>query len=160
MLQLQINSTPYTLRTNWNEVTFEGYIAIVKAKDKPVWERLALYAGIPMAELHTATLPQINLITEVLDFMDAPDVVMGFAAAYDTDPKVPEQEYWKIEKAKQLLKSVDNPLFVAAEIVELYTSDKDGNGGVKINDLPVTETIGQALFFCNVSANSSKSLGV
>lgn len=147
MITLNINETPYNIRTNWNEVTLNQYCEIVKANDKPFAERIAIYSQIPIEIINAMKIAQLNVLGEVLEFMEGFDSVNAFAIGYESDITIGEQPYWKVEKAKQLLQNNSFPITVAAEIVELYTGDKDGENGQKIGDKPVTEIIGMASFF-------------
>ena len=149
MIETKIGETTYNLRTSWNDVTLEGYCAIVKLKDKPFIERMATYTGIELDKLNSMKVEQFFLLMDLVAFMDEPDLVMAFAVGYESDMSIGEQPYWKVEKCKQLLKDNPNPVTVGAEIVELYTGDKDGEGGIKLGDKPVTEAIGQVAFFLN-----------
>jgi hypothetical protein len=158
MIGIKIGETDYSIRSNWNEVTLDDYCEIVKAKDKALFERLSLYSGVPLEVIEQLKFKQLILLCDLLEFMDDFDSVNAFAIGYESELTIGDQEYWKIEKAKQLLKGNATPITVAAEIVELYTSDKDGNGGMKIGDKPVTEAIGMAGFFlshCQTSLSGS-----
>lgn len=158
MIELKINETTYPLRTNWNEVTLKEYCEIVKAKDTPIANRLKVATGIPMETINALSFTQFVEISAFIGFMDVPETIEAFAQGYESEFKIGESEYWKIEKAKQLLGKVDNPLLVSAELVDLYTSDKDGKGGKDINNEPVTHCIGKALFFCAAFTNSLRGL--
>jgi len=159
MIEVNINETPYSIRTNWNEITYSGYCDLVKATEKTFAERLSIYTCIPIEDVNRMKLKQFALLSEVVEFMDDFESVNAFAVGYESDVKISEQPYWKIEKAKQLLKDVKQPILVACEIVKLYTSDKDGEGGTDISDMPITEAIGMASFFlpnCQSSLSGSK----
>ena len=149
MIQIKINEIEYNLRSNWNEVTFNEYVEIVKVQGKTLIERLSVYTGITKEILDKFTLSQINTISPLVEFMDNPDLVMAFSDTYTSGLSVGEQPYWKVEKAKQLL-NTEVPMSVAAEIVELYTGNDDGENGLKISDKPVTSVIGIAAFFCAI----------
>ena len=159
MIELKLSDKDYSIRSNWNEVTYDGYCKIIEAKDKQFVERLSVYAGIELPVIERLNFKQLILLCDLLEFMDDFESVNAFAIGYESELTIGEQEYWKIEKAKQLLKGNLNPITVAGEIIELYTSDKDGNGGVKIGDKPITEAIGMAAFFlshCQSSLSDSK----
>lgn len=147
MITLTINETPYNIRTSWNEVTLNDYCEIVKVNDKPFAERIAVYSQIPIEIINQMKIAQLNVLGEVLEFMEGFDSVNAFAIGYESDITIGEQPYWKVEKAKQLLQNNSFPITVAAEIVELYTGDKDGENGQKIGEKPATEIIGMASFF-------------
>lgn len=147
MVEIKILETDYKVRTSWNEVTLSAYCEIVKAKDLHWVERLSIYTGIPAEIIHKVKLKQLQILLDLVEFMDEPDVVQAFAVGYESEIKIGEQPYWKIEKCKQLLKDNPSPITVGAQIVELYTGDIDGNGGQKISDKPVTEVIGMCAFY-------------
>lgn len=153
---VKINDTEYNLPTSWNDISMKKYIEIVKAKDKTFAERLSVYSDIPFQVINFLSFNQIKTISDIVEFCDSFDVVNAFAQ--ESEIKIAEQPYWKIEKAKQLLKDVQ-PVTVSVEIVDLYTSDSDGNGGMDISDKPVTEVIGLAAFFlrnCQTSLTDIK----
>ena len=147
MIEIKILETGYNVRTSWNEVTLKDYCEIVKAQSKEWVERLSVYSGIPVDILHKVKLKQLQILLDLVEFMDEPDIVQAFGVGYESEIKIGEQPYWKIEKCKQLLKDNPFPITVGAEIVELYTGDADGNGGEKISDKPVTEVIGMCVYF-------------
>lgn len=154
MIELKINDNPYPIRTNWNDVTFDQYCEIVKAKNISFADRVSVYSGIPLEIVNQMSLSQLSAVSDVVSFMESFETVDAFALAYESDLTVSEQPYWKIEKVKQLLKGTTNPILIGAELVDIYTSDADGNGGVKINDKPVTEVIGMCAFFLRLSQSS------
>lgn len=147
MTEIKLNDTAYQIRTSWNDVTFKDYCEIVKAKGKSFSETVAIFTGIPGITTMHLSLSQLSIICDLVSFMDDPDTVYAFAVSYTSDITIGEQPYWKVEKAKQLLKGNPNPITVAAEIVEMYTGDKDGEGGIDIRNKPVTEVMGMAAFF-------------
>lgn len=154
MIETKINSIPYDIRTNWNEVTFDQYCEIVKAKNISFADRVSVYSGIPLDIVNQMSLNQMEDVMNFVSFMESFDTVDAFALAYESELTVSEQPYWKIEKVKQLLKGTTNPILIGAEVVDIYTSDADGNGGIKINDKPVTEVIGMCAFFLRLSQSS------
>jgi len=154
MITIKINEAEYNLRSNWNEVTFKGYCEIVEAKNKPLLERLAVYSSMPIELISALSLQQLTTVSDVVGYLEDFETVSAFCVGYESDLNIGEQEYWKVEKAKQLLKGKTYPITVAAEIIELYTGDKDGEGGKKVNDLPVTEVIGMASFFLSAFQTS------
>lgn len=147
MITININETPYNIRTSWNEVTLNDYCEIVKANDKQFAERIAVYSQIPIEIINQMKIAQLNVLSELVEYMEGFDAVNAFAVGYESDITIGEQPYWKVEKAKQLLQNNSFPITVAAEIVELYTGDEDGNNGINIGEKPVTEVIGMASFF-------------
>lgn len=160
MITLTINEKQYNIRTSWNEVTLNDYCEIVKVNDKPFAERIAVYSQIPIEIINQMKIAQLNVLSELVEYMEGFDAVNSFAIGYESDITIGEQPYWKVEKAKQLIQNNLFPITVAAEIVELYTGDKDGENGQKIGDKPVTEIIGMASFFLqNWESFSSDSKG-
>lgn len=155
MIEIKINEQTYQIRTNWNEVTFDQYCEIVKAKNIAFADRVSVYTGIPLDIVNQMSLMQLTAVADLVSFMESFDTVDAFALTYESDLTVSEQPYWKIEKVKQLLKGATNPILIGAEVVDIYTSDAEGNGGVKINDKPVTEVIGMCAFFLRLSQSSS-----
>ena len=147
MITLKINETEFSIRTSWNEVTMNEYCDIVKATDKPFAERIAVYSQIPIETINQMKIAQLNVLSELVEFMEGFDAVNAFAIGYESEMKIGEQPYWKVEKAKQLIQNNPYQITSAVEIVELYTGDEDGNNGIKIGDKPVTEVIGMATFF-------------
>lgn len=147
MIEIKILETDYKVRTSWNEVTLKEYCEIVKAQSKDWIERLSIYSGIPLDIINKIKLKQLQILLDLVEFMDEPDIVQAFVIGYESEMKIGEQPYWKIEKCKQLLKDNPFPITVGAEIVELYTGDVDGNGGEKISDKPVTEVIGMCAYY-------------
>jgi hypothetical protein len=154
MIEIKLNEAAYPIRTSWNDVTLSAYCDIVKAKGKPLAERLAIYSGIPIETVNALNFEQLAMIADLTAFMDNPDIVHAFAVGYESELNIGDQPYWKVEKAKQLLKNNPHPITVGAEIVELYTGDKDGEGGQKISDRPVTEVIGMCAFFLTYCQSS------
>ena len=151
MVTITINETPYSIRSNWNEVIFAAYCDMVKAKGSPISKRLSLYTGIEQDVIDTMRFEQLLLLSDIVAFMDDTDTVSAFAVSYESEMVISNESYFKIERAKQLLKGIDKPITVAAEIVKLYT-EKD------ISELPVTEAIGIASFFlsnCQTSLTDS-----
>lgn len=147
MITIKINETDFNIRTSWNEVTMNEYCEIVKASDKPFAERIAVYSQIPIEIINQMKIAQLNVVSELVEFMEGFDAVNAFAVGYESDLKISDEHYWKIEKCKQLLKDNPYPITASADIVELYTGDSDGNGGEKIGERIVIEVIGMAAFF-------------
>ena len=159
MIELKINEGSYTICTNWNEVTMNHYCEIVKVNDKPFAERISAYSKIPIEIINAMKIAQLNVLGEVLEFMENFDSVNAFSIGYESEITIGEQPYWKVEKCKQLLKDNPYPITVAAEIVALYTGDADGENGIQISEKPVTEVIGMCAFFlqhCQNSLSDSK----
>lgn len=154
MIELTINNKPFQIKTNWNEVTFDQYLEIVKAKNISFADRISVYSGIPLDLVNQMKLSQMDEVCDFVSFMENFETIDAFAMAYESGLTVSEQPYWKIEKVKQLLKGNTNPILIGAEVVDIYTSDADGNGGIKINDKPVTEVIGMCAFFLRLSQSS------
>lgn len=146
MIEIILEDKVKQIRTSWNDVTYSGYVEMLKNLDKSWMKRLSIYTGIGEDVLNKMTINQICLFIETVGFMESLETVDAFTIGYESDVQVSEMEYWKLEKAKQLLKE-SNGYIVGAEIVDLYTSDKDGNGGTNINDMPVTQAIGIVAFF-------------
>lgn len=159
MITIKINGTDYNLRTSWNEVTMNGYVEICKASDKPFAERISIYSQIPIEIINQMKIAQLNVVGELVEFMEGFDSVNAFAIGYESPIEIGEQNYFKVERAKQLLQNNPIPISAAVEIVELYTGNDDGEQGIKIGEQPVTEVIGMATFFlqsCQRSLTASK----
>jgi len=158
MIEITLEDKVHQIRTSWNDVTYSGYVEMLKNLDKTWMKRLSVYTGIDEDVLNKMTINQICLFIETVGFMESLETVDAFTIGYESDIQISELEYWKLEKAKQLLQA-SNGYIVGAEIVDLYTSDKDGNGGTNINDMPVTQAIGMVSFFlsnCKSSLTGSK----
>lgn len=158
MIELKINEGSYTICTSWNEVTMKHYCDIVTAQEKPFAERIAAYSLIPIDIINQMKIAQLHVLSELVEFMEGFDSVNAFSIGYESEITIGEQPYWKVEKCKQLLKDNPYPITVAAEIVALYTGDKDGENGIQISDKPVTEVIGMCAFFLQHCQNSLRNI--
>ncbi|CAB4183574.1 hypothetical protein UFOVP1106_10 [uncultured Caudovirales phage] len=160
MVTIKINETEYNIRTSWNEVTMNQYVEICKASDKPFAEKIAAYTQMPIEIINQMKIAQLNVIGELVEFMEGFDSVNAFAIGYESPMVIGDEPYWKVERAKQLLQNNPLPISAAVEIVKNYTGDNEnGAGGIEIGELPVTEVIGMATFFlqgCQLSSNGLK----
>lgn len=147
MITIKINEVEYNIFTSWNEITLNHFCYISKAGELPFAERISTYTKIPLEIINQMKIAQLNLVGELVEFMEGFDSVNAFAIGYESDLIIGEQPYWKIEKCKQLLQDNKHAITASAEIVEMFTGNDDGEGGTKIGDKPVTEVIGMASFF-------------
>ncbi|CAB4218122.1 hypothetical protein UFOVP1605_7 [uncultured Caudovirales phage] len=155
MITIKINETDFNIRTSWNEVTMNDYCEIVKASDKPFAERIAVYSQIPIEIINQMKIAQLNVVSELVEYMEGFDAVNAFAIGYESPMVIGDEPYWKVERAKQLLQNNPLPISAAVEIVKNYTGDNEnGAGGIEIGELPVTEVIGMATFFLQTCQRS------
>jgi len=155
MVITKINGVEYEIPSSWNDITHKKYCEILSFKEEDFIAKMALFTSVPKEILNKMKLDQFFALMDIVMFLDDLESVVAFGYGYTSDVKISDEPYWKIEKCKQLLKS-ETPFTVSAEIVNLYTSDKDGNGGEVIDELPITKTIGKAAFFLT-SCQSSKA---
>jgi len=159
MTEVKINEVAYAVPTSWNDVTFKEYCDVIRAKGKPLSERLSCYSGIPIEIVDKLNLTQLNYLLGCLEFMDSPDTLDAFVMAYESKIEIGEEMYWRVENAKQVIQKVDVPMLAGAEVVKIFTADEDGNGGEDISNEPVTKVIGRVAFFlsgCQSFGNASK----
>ena len=149
MIQTKIADTSYSIRSSWNDITFLGYCDIIMCHEEPIMNRLSVYTGIELDVLNKLTYSGIKQLMDYVEFMDSPDDVMGFAYAYESDINIGHEWYGKLENSKQSIAKSKIPLLGAVEVIKQYTD-------VDISNLPITKTIGQAVFFLTALLNSWK----
>ena len=147
MIEITIKEELYKLESSWNDVTWSKYVRLLESQGKPVLERLAVACGIPLESVNKFTIEQLGFVSDLVSFMGYPESVEAFSLDYESDLVIGEEMYWRVEKCKQILKDVEKPLTKGASIIQIFTADKDGNGGEDINDIPVTKVIGRVGFF-------------
>lgn len=140
MIEIKLNGKPKELRSNWNDVTYDGYCAIVVCQGEPFTKRLSVYSGIDETILNKLTMKSVNAIAEIVEFMDSPDDVHAFALPYESEIDIGTETYGKLEASKTALRGKKHPLEGSAEMIKIYT-DED------INDKPITQVIGKVSFF-------------
>lgn len=140
MIKTTISSIPHEIPSSWNDVTFLKYCDVVMVHDQPFMNRLSVYTGIEVDVLNKLTFPGLQQLIETTAFMDNPDDVMAFAEGYESEINIGHETYGKMETSKQAIQQAKIPLLGAVTMIKEYT-------GQDISNLPITKTIGQAVFF-------------
>lgn len=140
MIKTIISKTEYPIPSSWNDVTFLKYCDVVMAHELPFMNRLSVYTGIDLEVLNKLTFGGLQHLIETTAFMDSPDDIMAFAEGYESSINIGHETYGKMEASKQAIQKAKIPLLGAVETVKQYTKED-------ISELPITKTIGQAVFF-------------
>lgn len=148
MIDIKISETVYPVPTSWNDVTFLKYCDIVKCHEEHFIKRLSVYSGIEIETLNKLTYQGILELAAAVQFMDTPDDIDGFAIGYESELNIGHESYEKLEASKQAIqKNPDLPLKAAIEVIKFYTEED-------ISNKPITQAIGQAVFFLMQLENS------
>lgn len=123
---------------------------ILQARELSAMDRVAAYTGIPRSKVDVLHFRYIATLIEVTAFMENTEAILYESWEPEDRNPIGRAEYAKIERAKQLIASVPEPLMVAAEVIKLYTGDD-------ITGRAVPEVIAMAYFFTERSADSLKS---
>lgn len=140
MIELLLNKKPIQIPSSWNDITYAKYCDIVKAGELSLIDRLKVYTGLQADVINKLTLETLSRLSEIVGFMDRPEDVAVLATPYKGKENIETAAYWKLEKAKLIIKERGNPLFAGVDVVKLYTGDD-------IADKPILSVYDQACFF-------------
>jgi hypothetical protein len=136
MITLATNTAQYQVPTNFDELTWSKYIDIVKLIERPVLERLHNITKIPLEELSEMPVTSLHLITEVVSYIDIPQVLESYGEI-SCEINIGAESYGKLEISRQAIMQSKSWVIAAQKVCITYLQED-------ITDLPAIEAMTKA----------------
>lgn len=126
MITLKISGTKYKIPTEWDDVTYSQYVALIDTNNS-LPEYISLFTGIPLETLLKAELKNLETISIALSFLTVPPKMesepTGMVGPYALPKDITVSSLGQFEDLRNLLKKLPKSLETKEEqkqVAELY----------------------------------------
>jgi hypothetical protein len=126
MITVKTNQSTYQVPTNFDELTWNKYVALVTASEGNIIERLKVATGITEDELLELSITDLKTIAEITCYTDILFVAEKYGGI-NIDLNIGKESYGKLELARQAIIQSGNWV-KAAQKVGLVYLDEDISG--------------------------------
>jgi hypothetical protein len=102
MITVKTNKNTYEVPTNFDELTWNKYVALVAASDGNIIERLKVATGITEDELLELSITDLKTIAEITCYTDILFVAEKYGGI-ELDINIGKETYGKLELARQAI---------------------------------------------------------
>jgi hypothetical protein len=102
MITIKTNKNTYEVPTNFDELTWNKYVALVAASDGNIIERLKVATGITEDELLELSITDLKTIAEISCYTDILFVAEKYGGI-ELDINIGKETYGKLELARQAI---------------------------------------------------------
>jgi hypothetical protein len=122
MITVKTNKNTYEVATNFDELTWNKYVALVKVSDGNIIERLKVATGITEDELLELSITDLKTIAEISCYTD----ILFLAEKYggvELDINIGKETYGKLELARQAIIQSGNWVKAAQKVGLVYLNE-------------------------------------
>jgi hypothetical protein len=122
MITIKTNQNTYEVPTNFDELTWNKYVALVTASTGNIIERLKASTGISEDELLEFSMSDLNTLAEITIYTD----ILYVAEAYggiEIDLNIGKETYGKLESARQAIIQSGNWVKAGQKVGMVYLNE-------------------------------------
>jgi hypothetical protein len=122
MITVKTPANTYEVPTNFDELTWKQFVALVNHADRNIIERLKVATGISEDELLDMSINDFKTICEAVVYTD----ILFVAEAYggiEIDLNIGKESYGKLEKARQAIIQSGNWVKAAQQVGLVYLNE-------------------------------------
>jgi hypothetical protein len=122
MITVKTNKNTYEVPTNFDELTWNKYVALVAASDGNIIERLKVATGITEDELLELSITDLKTIAEITCYTDILFVAEKYGGI-ELDINIGKETYGKLELARQAIIQSGNWVKAAQKVGLVYLNE-------------------------------------
>jgi hypothetical protein len=122
MITIKTNKNTYEVPTNFDELTWNKYVALVAASDGNIIERLKVATGITEDELLELSITDLKTIAEITCYTDILFVAEKYGGI-ELDINIGKETYGKLELARQAIIQSGNWVKAAQKVGLVYLNE-------------------------------------
>ena len=122
MIKVRTPNKEYQVPTNFDELTWQQYVKLVKMQNDNVIQRLITATGITEDELLQMSITDLKKICELVEYTD----VLFVAEAYgglEVELNIGAESYGKLEQARQAIIQAGNWVLAAQKVGLIYLQE-------------------------------------
>jgi hypothetical protein len=122
MITVKTNKNTYEVATNFDELTWNKYVALVNVSDGNIIERLKVATGITEDELLELSITDLKTIAEITCYTDILFVAEKYGGI-ELDINIGKETYGKLELARQAIIQSGNWVKAAQKVGLVYLNE-------------------------------------
>jgi hypothetical protein len=122
MITVKTNKNTYEVPTNFDELTWNKYVALVAASDGNIIERLKVATGITEDELLELSITDLKTIAEITCYTDILFVAEKYGGI-ELDINIGKETYGKLELARQAIIQSGNWVKASQKVGLVYLNE-------------------------------------